>query len=316
MRKLLCCVMGILLLILPVVGCKEKTIKRSDMDIDYSYSSFESKIIGSTTNIVRATCDKIDDRDKESRIFHFTILEHYLGETESSKIKVSCFKDEVVRIRRPDGLDCSYGIDAYSFAPGEEYILFLSRLVGVFLDGERIDLVGSIICPISDLSNSTIYNQPLSEHSEIPSYATEEELLGYVNEILSSANPEERPGVGTPPIESRRMKTIVQQSPYVLKVRVDSVYDVEELYGARATCTVLSAMKGEVEEQTTVDIYVQKGEVKEGKTYIVAVHHDGTTQIGTSQIGVYIFRERFKISSKNSVWSTWSEKRIAKYIGE
>ena len=286
--------LSLIFLILPLLGCNEKVSIVSYAD--GKYLTFEEAVTQYATDFVKAKCIGVKDNDVDVE-YKFEVLARYLGEEVGDFIHVYTRKN-YCHTAAGENIGISYYEDDISYITGEEYYLVIERFVGVYYDRDRYYTICNIYFPVSDLTKSTMYGELVTNHSGISDISGEQALVDYIVKMLEN-NPDRELYYGTKPIDARDMETVIKQSDFVFKVSVgkDCGYGLKD----RTTheCTVIESLKGDI---TTSDITILflKGDVSEGKEYIVALHQSDTSS--------------FIVSSKNSVFKISKKDRIMKYI--
>lgn len=284
-------------------GCQNKT---DDQDMisgymDGIYFSFEDALAAST-DIVKAKCIAVSYPKSNEKAYEFEIIQRFLGENVTENIFVHCYYKYLVSLGNSEK---GYSfMDDPLFEIGETYYLVLERRVSVYQEHDEYrNSVALIKIPLSNIQNSTMYGEPLTEHSQIQTLEDEQDIENYIVNYLES-NPDSDRLLynGKKYIMSDDLETIVDGSDFVLKIKIrdlDHKYDDISFYN----CTVISSLKGDVEEEDTVCIKFFEKDVVKGWTYIVtAVFIEET--------------DMFEYSAKDSVYSVFKENKIKNYISQ
>ncbi len=296
MKKIVALYLCICFLILTLSGCQKEYTQSSTADA--YYFTFEDAI-DHATDIVRAKCITVSD-EYDHLLYEFEVLERYLGEDGINTIHVIIHKNRLVVVGNETG-NLSFYEQDISYEPNEEYFLVLERQVDA-LDPVDVYLQsGNSYLPCANLSASTMYGQPILNHSQITSLKSNEDVANYIIHYLETHPIENRPLFnGTKAIDSDDMETIIKQSEFVLKVKIDKRPYRPAKNRETVDCTVITVLKGDIEADTPIEIIFPIDSVREGKTYIVAL-----TYLGSSS---------FILSSKDSLFKASKEKKIMKYI--
>ena len=271
MRKILVLFLSIFL-ILSGLGC------RSSPDAPPSsyhqqaiakYMTFE-ELIATSTDVIKGRCIEFEEYADHFE-YTFEVLERYAGEATGDPIRVYVpFRSITIAEN-----NIAYRTTDVAYQINKSYYLILERNIDVYAEYDRyINVGGNIYLPANELDHCSIYGQKLTAHSKNTDYTNEEALLKHIKEILSQrSKADTRLYSGVKYINSSDMAEILQQSDFVLKVKISADKTgrgVED----RSTfeCTVLSTLKGDVKESSTVSIVFPKNAAAIGETHIVALY--------------------------------------------
>jgi|GEM_PF-1508477 len=197
----------------------------------------------------------------------------------------------------------------YHYVPGQEYLLFMSRIRSVYTENDYfIPDTFLILVDKEGGVKGAEESEHLEELKELEASKALEELgsydnlCAYIQEVLSKLPAEENHTEefdGKDYIHSTDIKEILDRSPYVAEVSIGE-------FSSRAVdrdgyfCKVITSLKGELEG--TIDVIFPKDAVKSEERYFIMLDKpdDGS-----------VF---YVLSSKDSVHSADSEE--AAIIGE
>lgn len=284
-------------LILSYSGCsKSDTSKgRGVMTATVIYTTLEDSIY-QATDIVKATCTGVTVNIDHTE-YEFDVLERYVGEDTDQPIRLKIYNKSVWVL----DTEISYDTKDFIYKVDEAYYLIMERNVSVYRDYDTyLDLGSNIYIPASNISESTMYGEPLTNHSDIEKCETEQDIIDHITyQLQNNPNENRKLHEGRKYITSKDTETIIKQSEYVLKVRLDEIIPVNTDRDP-FICTVTETLKGEYEEGTRIDIPFFKGKMKVGDECIVAL--------------LYVDKGVYVLSSRNSVFPLRKEKKILKYI--
>lgn len=280
-----------LLMMLFLTSCQQKKEEfEISPKISERYFTFEEVLDGST-DIVKAKClDVVNYEDNLEYTFQLT--ERYVGE-DIGEIFYLYVMDWMVD-RTP------------TYEPEQEYFLMLWRTRDVYAEHDKyINYTHRLYLPCSSFDQANMYDEAITEHSNMESCATAEELEQYIVEYLANHPIEDRPlYVGVDYIDSSDMKTIVEQSEFVAVVQVKELHNF--LYDAWDRddwlCTVMNVLKGDLEVDEEIDIIFPKDAVRVGDIYIVT--------LASTDGSIYSF------SAKNSIYPISELDQIQEYLNK
>lgn len=311
MKKIFCLVFAIIILFASV-SCSQKSnhVENSvpdetnlnfKYDQNSKYMTFE-QLVATATDIIKGRCVGVDRKDGYAE-YEFSVISRYLGEEVEGNIFVYVPDYAVTVINT----DYSYRLFDLSYQKGSEYYLVLLRYVDVYLPHDRyINVGGNLFMPANDISHSTLYKEPIINHSQIESINAEKDLTGYLSKITNNTTDKTQANAvqGIPYITDTDTDSIIDKSDFILKVKIG-----EEVYKGIANdrctydCVVIRSMKGSVNSNELVRIVFPKGAVIEGNEYILAL----TEFKGVSP-------RSFVMSSKNSIYELPSLEYIEKHL--
>lgn len=287
-------------------GCND--IEENDSTIsehaDFEYYSMEESL-NSSTHILKVKCIDISfpKNDPYYKIYQFQVLESLLGETSEDTIFVYCRHKGLVHTSN-GSKRYSYVADPF-YEKGEIYYLPLKRKIDVYSEHDKyLADLALIKIPVSNIQNSTMYGEPLIEHSKISSLETEQDVKNYIVEYLeNNPNPDRLSYLGRDYIKSDDLNTIVDNSDYVVKIKVEDFYretDDQIFY----YCTVKECLKGDLEVGEKIRVRFKKNDVIKGWTYILTA----TEAYDSPKFLLY--------SAKDSVYTVLRENQITKYLSD
>ena len=241
--------------------------------------------------------------------YEFSVDKILKGETTTNSIYLFDANDWVF----VEGINDSYQEGNIEYVAGEKYLLFLERHICVDYDHDQYLILGDLYMSLSSLSESTMYSQPISEHSSYDfQNTTTEDLLLYIEDIAAKSN--SRKYYGKKYSISQSIPEIIAESEQIFKVTVDFKF-IEGVYIPIDTyfCTVNYIYKGDVllndpeygDLADSIQIGFPKGSVKEGEEYIVLLNRvsEGSTIYSRS-------------SKEHSVYDKDSFDYITKFLDE
>ena len=154
-----------------------------------------------------------------------------------------------------------------------------------------------------------MYGEPLSEHSELKKLSSEQELRDHILKVISEIDLSSKALYsGDPYIKSTDMKSIIEGSEYVIKIKVErKEFEGRENYNQNIyRCIVTDSLSGELAKDEIINITFFPDTVCDGEEYIVAVD----LRIDDRTPKLYHF------SSKNSLFSTDQYDEIMQIINK
>ena len=203
----------------------------------------------------------------------FEVLECHKGDVDEQKI--------VVRWKQSAGdiynmkMAGAYGTAVrIPFMKGKSYLLLLNHLAASAYDDEYYSSC-TLVIPLNQIHNSTIYDEPLSKQMENPrAMKNVNRLIRYVKKLAKNT-----PNIAEDLvyIESDDLADVIRGSSYVLKVRV-------EKKGVFPCFVVAKVYKGDLKEQDDISLRnFSNMEIKEGNEWIVILE---------KKYGCYYFTSR------------------------
>lgn len=283
------------------VGCETKS--HNIPDTSYATANYLSleQIFYKATDIVEAKFVGAENNGMYV-VNEFEVCKRYVGQETDDNI-LFYVERNLSSSTANNGVAYSYSTNDLVFEKGERYYLALRRYESVFYEQQiYLEIAGNLYIPASDVSKSFIYGEPVTNHTDsLNTLNTEQDIVNYINyQLEHNPNPQRALYDGIKPTRSKDLKTIVNDSDSILRLRInesESKLDDRESF----TCTVTSVLKGNCTYEK-ISVTFLKGTVKQGKEYIVALNEVE---------GAY-----FTPSSRNSVFSTFKEKKIMKIIAE
>lgn len=263
-------------------------------DMYEQYIPFD-ECFASANDVVKGKCVDIVYHDVYVE-YEFKVTERYMGEDTGENIFVFSYRGVDIETLSGEEVICTYSTDNIQYKTGKEYYLILSRDKSVYNEHDiYMPVISSIYIPAEDIGKSTYCGTPLTEHSAVKSLSTEEELVAHITSCINSLDPDDIKAYdGRPYITDTDMKSIIEKSDHVLRVKVEKVsFSTSlaintEIY----ECSVVSTLKGNSENYSNIEIRFFTDSVEVGGEYIVAL-----TQVGTTE------EKFFHLSSKNSLFS-------------
>ena len=308
-------------------GCQDTNEGSSGLKISVcrTYKSFEELLQG-VTDVVKAKCiDMV--QTSEDTVYWFQVEERFIGEDAGEVIEVRTVNNDSSYISpdlflknqsrsngeettssESESVDPLVYVFPITYNLGESYYLLLDRCIWVYTESEYYIEEGANLCiPASDIKKSTMLGTTLTDHSYIKELTTEQDLRDYIITYLrENPNPNRELYSGAKYIHSYDMETVIAQSNIVLRIKVTEL-DAQTHIGDNYLCQVVSTLKGDIEEDITINIKFNKGAVSVGKEYVVALVEMSP--------GLHDPR-LFYYSAPDSVYSTWKQNKIEKIIEE
>lgn len=252
--------------------------------------------------IVRVVAVKsnINNGNKETT---FEILEELKGTASENKVIVSEETASVSVEKEADNIEYISG--KHEYIPGEEYILLLEKYVSVYQEQDLYFLTGDIYLPCYDIEKALVYNQPLSEQikQKINNMDGMEDYLKDIVQELDKEKEVKIDDIGREYIHSMNLEEIIDQSPYIFKVKIEGVFLKGTSTVDTYQCRILKCLKGTPSYyQGTEDVVLitfLKDTVESGKVYYVLLDAEENSPL-------------YALSSKNSVHMVGTEE--AEYI--
>ena len=267
------------------------------------YLTFE-QLLDAATDIIKGKCVDMVEYVSYTE-YKFSVLERYIGEDTGSTISIRVPKKEYsvsdnISVHNSAATDITYN-------KNNSYFLVLLRFVSVYLEHDVYINVGAdLYLPANDLSKCSIYGESLSKHSTLNT----ENITTFENSLCDSFNSRKNNNspkfIGTDYIKTNDLKTIIKSSDYILKIRVLNEVHVGVAEDRNTfECSVISSLKGDVGEKTTVCITFPKDSVTKDDECIVALYE--ITDVTPRS---------FVFSSKNSLFETSKISDIMQYRNE
>ena len=262
---------------------------------DRSYRCFE-EVVDDTNDIVKATY-KSSRRLQNDYEMLFEVFDSVIGDIQSGILFVTYLP---VGLWGVDG-GPSYSTAEIPYEEGKSYLLLLSRISYRSEDYFFRPAEDSLVIPLDefenpDVSNSKIYEENLIKHIKNTVEMKVDDSLGFLDEIVEIAKDNPISVYENVFIDSTDRDTVLEQSPFVVVVKIDSVKSTgrARLYGDNVgeyRCNVLSVVKGDFSyQEISLDFPVKK--IKIGETYTLAL-----TARNNDPTSGY-----FYLSSRNSIF--------------
>lgn len=307
MKKVLsiCCVFLLLILI----GCNnllnETDINNGDDEIKSSqslslrYLDFE-EIISLATDVVKGKCINVIEKTN-GREYEFQVLERYAGEEVSTNIFIyqNMYNANVV------GYNISYKSNDINYQIGKEYYLVIKRYINVLYEHDRYTVSANLFMPADDVKKSTMYGEALSLHSDLNKNFNQTQLKDHIIAQLNKRDPEKIKLYGGQKYTTATdRQTIINEADCLLQIELikDSYPDISEIHDIYQ-CKVVDVLKGNIDDNSVIEVFFAKNTAEPGQQYIVAV--DAGYGEGT-----------FLFSSKNSLFDITEYDALMEYINE
>jgi len=192
-------------------------IKKGWFTADGMYSTFEDEL-GSASEIVVATYQKSEAASPWYDVHTFKVKKTLKG-IEQKIITMQEYPGDYA-MGDERGM-ASWRTGTLEYEKGKEYILVLSRRMLWFKEEYAHTLLGEIFLPVSDLSASTIFNDPLEEHSDVTlsEWIDLDAAIEYI-EAHKGEEAEELPYRFT---DSSRLSKMLSLASFVCRVKVEKV---------------------------------------------------------------------------------------------
>lgn len=294
----------------------EPTEAKPDIIIDNSnsyveYMSFEG-CIKASTDIFKGRCIGIIEHTEVIE-YEFSVTERFLGEDTNSSVFVYARRRSYT-YTNPEGevVTVINGLEETpNYEIGSEYYMMLSRNISVYYEHDRYyPTSAGLYIPADDISNSTMHGgESLLAHSELEKLDTEQELRDYILKIISDFELDSKPlYTGDPYILATDMKSIIEGSEYVVKIKIQSQKYADSKHGNKDIylCIVTDSLSGGLERDEIIGVTFFPDTVSVGEEYILAVN----LVLDTATPKLYHF------SSKNSLFSLSQYDEIKEFINK
>ncbi len=259
------------------------------------YLTFE-QIVKKATDIVKAKCVGSNQAGDDME-YTFEVIERFSGEdVDEFKVKTMDYN--------ASGSGASFTVyQSDNYKIGKEYYLFLTRHISVYQEYDLYrNFLAFVHVPADDVSKATIYNEHISNHSQLSEEFDANTFEEYIKTLIESRTDEEISlYMGEKYITSNDMNTIIDGTPHVIEIQVNE-FDRINPQTEISNCTVTKVLKGDMEVGSTQRVIFPKGKVEPGKKYIIAA------KIIESQYVVF--------SSKNSLFDVSQHDAIMECINE
>lgn len=170
-----------------------------------------------------------------------------------------------------------------------DYLLVLDHRVSVYNEVDIYQFVCNIVIDVSDISNSTMYNQSIVAHSQSFDFSKTDttSTIAYVKELVKNNTPSAQP------VKNPSVNDIKTTSTDILVVKVEKC-EKTVITDFRDTgfysCMVKETLKGNIKSGESIQILFRNIDVEEGDEIIVALNnYDGATY--------------YRLTSLNSIFS-------------
>ncbi len=278
---------------------KEIIVPLSDVEAYELSNQTLEESLEYATDIVKAECVSIGPMIR-NREYEFKVISRYYGENVDENISVVVmqkYKPHVYGFNSKTGKDenFSYREDLIEYEVGKQYYLMLTRNSRPFYSHDvYFQIQGIPFFPLDDLSQSSMYNNAISNHSKIEELNSEQDLLDYINSMSDKigAAIENKKFLGNPRVVYQTIDEIRENSDIIAVLEA-----VEPLsfifYSYTWNFKLLSVIQGEIEESKvdvnigdtlvecevencTINVSVGPTELKPGDKIILAFNKDAS----------------------------------------
>lgn len=223
------------------------------------------------TDVVVASFDGSRPYGSSFTEYSFTVKDRLLGNAPE-QINVYAMDVDISVENESVG---SYNEQELFLEHDTDYLLVLDHRMSVYNEVDIYQFVCNIVIDVSELSDSTMYNQPIFSHSEAFDFTTSDasDAVEYVRDLVKDNTPSAQP-TKTPDIDE-----VIAASTDILVVNVNecvkSVINDFRNTGFYS-CSVTESLKGSISAGETIQILFRNEDVTEGDSIIVALNnHDG-----------------------------------------
>lgn len=294
MKKIIAFLFALIITAFSFSSCKHEYENRYDTCI--LYCTFEELLKDYTHEIVVAEFNSLVGEEDGNLKYKFKVKETIFGEDLGNTLYVF---SRLANVSVTD-TDISYnGNNSSMYKKGEEYILLISRYRSVYNKEDDVlsILESNAYLPLNDLKKSTVYNEPLTKHSQLTENdLNPESLIAYIKNIKKD---DTNFYWGCNYIKSDALDDIVTGSDYVVELEIgEEVYKDASPVTDAFNCTVTKVYKGDIDVGKEFEylIFLQNT-VKTGKKYIVCLlkAEDGYEINIAAKKGVYSVGKAEKI---------------------
>ncbi|MBQ9161922.1 MAG: hypothetical protein IJX74_01465 [Clostridia bacterium] len=165
-----------------------------------------------------------------------------------------------------------------SLERGKDYLIPLYHSANIYNKVEVYSFIGDTVIDVSDVSASTMYDQPISLRSESFDFSKADyaATLSYIKNLVKNNVPSRQFD------PSPSVSTVISTAEEILSVRIDECTSTTIFKDFADTgmynCTVTEALKGSIPKGTTVTIGFHNKDVAIGDEVIVALsdYHKAT----------------------------------------
>jgi len=232
------------------------------------YRSFEDAITMATHVVVAELVDR-RSFGLDFIEFEFIVHERVIGDVDDT---IFVYTDNIDWCCGFSGCDLKFTTDT-------QYLLVLLEIANVYASFHDYGLrfFNDIILDMNDPSRSTMYNEPLSQHSRLSFNGglTRDQILSHVQ-----LQPRD-PFPTTMFITSENLEDIINGSPYVLMVEINEPW---RLAGGGAHedvvstdiyyVTIIEVLKGNMQVNDVLRVVFYAGTVFPGEIHLVSVSHN------------------------------------------
>jgi hypothetical protein len=275
--------------------------------VSYSFLqlTFEELILDYATDVVVAQYVGHKPFGEEEKLleYEFIVLDRVVGNAPDRIF---------IYGRIPDPNDFG-NLEALNIPGGftdARYLLPIRQLGWLFghTHEDGYEFLRSLVINLDDLSRSTMFGEPLSDHTDVldftSSRAADDSVVEYFEQLTRNRHRPTEPVAEF--IRSTNTDEILSGSPFVLEIEIDEFLSAQRSdWGAWDFCTavVVESLKGDIERGFKIWLAFAPGSVKPGERYIVAVapHYDRDNGL-------------FYLTSHNSVFETGQRDEISRAL--
>lgn len=261
-------------------GSDEGYVVSANMD----YLTFENAC-ELATDVVVATFTGSRPYGASFTEYSFTVKDRLLGEAPN-EINVYAMDVNILVEHESVG---AYNEQELFLEHNTDYLLVLDHRVSVYNEVDIYQFICNIVIDVSDVSDSTMYNQSIVAHSANFDFSKTDTLstLTYIEELVKDNQPSSQP------IKNPEVSDIKSSSTDILIVTVGKC-EKTVITDFRNTgfysCTVNETLKGNISAGDTIQILFRNADVEEGDKIIVALNnYDDATY--------------YRLTSLNSIFS-------------
>jgi len=226
------------------------------IEVSYFYLTFEEALLNSATDVVVAQYITSRPFGQNTIEFEFAVSERILGNAAD---RIFVYVDKRLSASVIDTFNRA------EFTPGDltfnqrtNYLLPLVAIIHPLANthDDGFGFIRNIVIDLDNPSRSTMYNMPLSQHSEsldFDSRTSSREIISFVSDLTRHNQ------LGSDFIRSEAVEEIINESPYVLVVEINEPLSLSyeqsntdwmltDLYNA----TVVRALKGNISAGTQI----------------------------------------------------------------
>jgi len=239
------------------------------LEIHASYTTFEEALRAATDVVV---AQYVGSRSFGEFLteFEFEVSDRIRGESAE---RIFIYVENGISISMGKGI--VYRPADITFTEGIDYLLPLSKITDVYMNthNDGFMLIVNIVIDLDELSNSTMYNQPLARHSWMinfnSSMLSRRRVISRVRMLTMFNAPADDF------IRSELLEDIINDSPYILVIEISEVrwlsgtsdwMSIDTYY-----VTIIESLKGDIVVDGEIVIVFFADTVSVGDRHIVAV---------------------------------------------